>query len=278
MSFLSNLGGQLLGNVLGNSVNSAFDLNSYEKKAEIDYNYTKKLWDYQMQNKHQLEVGDLEAAGLNKILSATNGQAVSATPIGGSSFNYQSDLGTTALQLSVEQQKAEIAKTEAETNRLEAQTAKDKAESDIKFNDSAIGLNNANKEYLSARTETENTLRPLQSAKLQSENLAVLEGIERDWKLAQSIIENNKANAALSYKQAEQVAATVTKIIKETDGVMLDNEKLIRDLQDPKKMAQRDHDSSAIGYILNRAGAFMSGVREMIPIDTFNFGTYRRSN
>ena len=270
MGFLSNLAGGILGNALGSAVNSAFDLNSYEKKAEIDYNYTKKLWDYQMQNKHQLEVGDLEAAGLNKILSATNGQAVSATPIGGSSGNNQSDLGTTAMQLAVEQQRAEIEKTNAETRQIEADTSRDVA-------DSQIAMNLVQQGYIKSMTETENVMRPLQAAKLTAEKQAVLEGIARDWQVASAQIDNLKSGEALNYKQAKQVAATISKIYAETEGVNLDNAALIRDLQDPKKMAQRDHDSSAFGYILNRAGAVMSSVREMIPIDTFNFGTYRRT-
>lgn len=59
----------VLGSILGNAVNSAFSgLN-----AETSYHYNLKLQKAVNSNRHQWEVSDLRKAGLNPILSATNG-------------------------------------------------------------------------------------------------------------------------------------------------------------------------------------------------------------
>lgn len=65
MSFLSSLGG----NILGNVVNTAFSKWNASNQAKIQNASTK----YVNTHKHQWEVQDLRNAGLNPILSATNG-------------------------------------------------------------------------------------------------------------------------------------------------------------------------------------------------------------
>lgn len=140
MSFLASLGGALLGNGLQSSMNSAFSWDLYQKKSALDFEYYKKqadvnydIWSKQMENKHQLEVSDLESAGLNKILSATNAQALSAPSLsssGSSMSDVSSNLGSTAMQLAVDQQRAEIEKIEAETNRYNAETERIRSDTD----------------------------------------------------------------------------------------------------------------------------------------------------
>ena len=218
MSFLSNLAGSIFGNALGNAVNSAFDLNSYEKKAEIDYNYTKKLWDYQMQNKHQLEVGDLEAAGLNKILSATNGQAVSATPISGSSSNNQTNLGTTAIELAIQDKEADIANKRADIELKNSQTeAQDAATREFESRTNRMRaiyqnkVDKANIGYIAAET-----------GKSFAETQKVYSDIQYAYSQLQAYIAKVKSGIALDRAQIGHFVALTSKVAKEAESIGVD--------------------------------------------------------
>ena len=280
MSFLTNLAGSLFGNALGNAVNSAFDLNSYEKKAEIDYNYTKKLWDYQMQHKHQLEVGDLEAAGLNKILSATNGQAVSATPIGGSSGNNDSNLGTTAMQLAVDQQRADIEKTEAETNRYNAETERIRSDTD-KFR--------AGNE--AERIKVQNLLdfagidlSRAMTGKTVAESEKLYQDIANSIEITEATVRQLDSGTALNYKQIDKLGEEMKYLmaLKTEHGmsaqkIAFETEKLKRDLADKKPQYQREVLEGFIGRNLYKASVYGGLIRETIPFDVRGlFGSVKR--
>ena len=280
MGFLSNLAGSIFGNALGNAVNSAFDLNSYEKKAEIDYNYTKKLWDYQMQNKHQLEVGDLESAGLNKILSATNGQAVSATPIGGSSSNNQSNLGSTAMQLAVDQQRAEIEKTEAETNRYNAETERIRSDTD-KFR--------AGNE--SERIKVQNLLdfagidlSRAMTGKTVAEAEKVYQDIANSIEITEATVRQLDSGTALNYKQIDKLGEEMKYLmaLKTEHGmsaqkIAFETEKLKRDLADKKPQLQREVLEGFVGRNLYKLSVYGNLLRETIPFDVRGlFGSVKR--
>lgn len=272
MSFLENLAGGLFGDFLGNTMNSAFDINSYEKKAEIDYNYTKKLWDYQMQNKHQLEVGDLEAAGLNKILSATNGQAISATPISGSSSNNQSDLGTTAVQLSIDQKKAEIADKEAdialknsELERRRIENEEFKARTDRMRGIFQNRVDAANIGYLKGLT-----------GKAMAETMKVVQDRINSVKELQGRLAYLKSGEALNYEQARQAGAMIAKLEAEeglikSDKYNLDlrSAQITKDLSDPKKSAERDYYSTWIGRLVYQWNLF---INDLNPLSNTGYG------
>lgn len=78
----SSLLGGLVGNVAGNLINSAISGHFARQNMEKQLNLQKELFEFENSNKHQFEVADLRAAGLNPILSATNGNAVGVGGIG----------------------------------------------------------------------------------------------------------------------------------------------------------------------------------------------------
>ncbi|QCS36267.1 minor capsid protein [Capybara microvirus Cap1_SP_200] len=63
---------------IGGFINSAFGSNNAEQQLQ----YQKELAEYINSNKHQWEVKDLKAAGLNPILSATGGSAIGVGGVG----------------------------------------------------------------------------------------------------------------------------------------------------------------------------------------------------
>ena len=62
----------LYNDLTGNSAKQQMELMRYQTRLQNE------SWKYQMSNRHQLEVGDLRNAGLNPILSANSGGAISA--------------------------------------------------------------------------------------------------------------------------------------------------------------------------------------------------------
>lgn len=127
----TNIGGALLGNKLQG--------NSAKANAEMSL----ENWKYMQSNKHQLEVEDLRKAGLNPILSAGNGSAVSAPSVSG---NPESQLGkniadtiTAAKQLKIAQTEADSNKIAAEAQKTQAETAKNLAEFQSNFLKSQTG-------------------------------------------------------------------------------------------------------------------------------------------
>jgi len=100
-------GASLIGGIMGNRANSAQNARNITFQREM------------AQNAHQYEVADLEAAGLNPILSATGGGGARAS--GGSSIAMQNpvkDMAASALQI-------------ASTNKLKAETKLTENASDI---------------------------------------------------------------------------------------------------------------------------------------------------
>lgn len=125
MGFLSDLAGGLVGQFLGNSVNN----HSAKQNAELEAKLQRENWEYMQKNKHQFEVQDLRNAGLNPILSAGAGSAVSAPSISGDSHESNSNTFTTAKQfrlaekeLSIQEKNAEIELKKANTQEILAKS------------------------------------------------------------------------------------------------------------------------------------------------------------
>lgn len=118
-----------LGSFLGHVASSAFDAHMQRQNMVKQLNLQKELFQYENTNKHQFEVQDLKAAGLNPILSATNGSALGVGGVGlGSSigadnpYNSAKALEMQRKQMGIEQQNADSQTKNAGSNALLAGT------------------------------------------------------------------------------------------------------------------------------------------------------------
>lgn len=126
MGLWSAIRGDVFGSVVGGLVSSVLGSHSAKKQAALQ----RQNWAYQQQNAHQFEVGDLKAAGLNPILSATNsqiagmGSAPSMTDngVGAGVTNSITAALTRQANVEIEKTKADIALKEAQTNAANART------------------------------------------------------------------------------------------------------------------------------------------------------------
>lgn len=168
MSFLGKALSPVLG-IVGGAVNSAWSAHNAREANQMSLNN----WIYQQSNKHQLEVQDLRAAGLNPILSATNGQvagglnAPMATADVGMSDAVNSSLAFKQLKLEedkvklqadmqnkqFELMKAQVLNTTALTEKLveEARSARVDADYREKTILSNLGLTDAQANLLSTQ-------------------------------------------------------------------------------------------------------------------------------
>ena len=120
---------KIIGSPLGGLAGGLFSTNQEQGFASAQALAANQFTERQLKNKHTWQVADLRKAGLNPILSATNG-----APIGGSSAASSSGniAGSAASLLSsaaqTRQQDLNAEKLEAEINLLNSQSTKARAE------------------------------------------------------------------------------------------------------------------------------------------------------
>lgn len=280
MSFLGNLAGGLLGDalggILGGAINSAFAQQNAQHNMELQ----KELWKYMQSNKHQLEVQDLEAAGLNKILSATNGQAIGAPSVSGSA-----DTSNTVNS-------AVAAKRQYEIAKINAETEKNKAESD-RINAQA-NADNAMTNRLNAESEIEERKARIpvyegQSAKLIAERDAIRQGILNDLERLEHEIKEIDSRTNLNNVNAwnikELTPWQVNKLNMEGQKLLasigIDEKQarlLQRELENLEPEMRRKYLESFLGEHLHYFGFGAEDISKLISGLNFTIGRYKRSD
>lgn len=146
----------LYNDLTGNSAKQQMELMRYQTQLQNE------SWKYQMSNRHQFEVGDLRNAGLNPILSANSGGAISAgIPNGALADSDSARFGArTNAQLARQnaQQVASLIQTNASTqarNEAEAKAILMNAQSNRMSAIAGANRNNAEAGYAAVRSKNE---------------------------------------------------------------------------------------------------------------------------
>lgn len=125
-------------------IGGVFDLAgaAFQNSATGDFQQANIAWQReQLQNKHQWEVEDLRKAGLNPILSATNGSsAVSAGTPQGAAVDFGKVLESLSHSSLMKKQE-EVQDFQNETERIKANADMLRAKQDEAKTQSAIGVN-----------------------------------------------------------------------------------------------------------------------------------------
>lgn len=275
-SILAGVAGNALGSLVSGGINSAYAQQNAEHNMELQ----KELWKYMQSNKHQLEVQDLEAAGLNKILSATNGQAIGAPSVSGSA-DTSNDVNS-----------AVAAKRQYEIAKINAETEKNKAESD-RINAQA-NADNAMTNRLNAESEIEERKARIpvyegQSAKLIAERDAIRQGILNDLERLEHEIKEIDSRTNLNNVNAwnikELTPWQVNKLNMEGQKLLasigIDEKQarlLQRELENLEPEIRRDYLESKLGYGLHMLGYGFEDIRRIVGGVNFTIGRYKRSD
>lgn len=179
----------------------------------------------QLQNKHQWEVEDLRKAGLNPILSATNGSsAVSAGSPQGAPVNFgkvlESISNSALMQKETELKKEalDIEKTKADAAMVEAKSAEAVGNSAIEKNQTESDLNVTNIWRISELTPLEVAYTKANISKTEQDMLnsiaqvqALMELYDKQGTAALMMGEAAQSSAAAANRQAaaQEIIATV---------------------------------------------------------------------
>lgn len=266
---LKGVAGNVLGGIFGGAVNSAYA----QQNAQYNMELQKELWKYMQSNKHQLEVQDLEAAGLNKILSATNGQALGAPSVSGSA-DTSNDVNSAAAaykQLEIAKINAETDKVNAQANADNAATNRMKAEQDIEESKYRIPWYQG------------------QSAKLEAEKEAIRQGIKNDLLRLQHEIKEIDSRINLNNTQSWNIAELTpyqkNKLNMEAQKLLasmgIDEKQarlLQRELEDLEPEMRRNYLENVFGEKLHYFGFAAEDISKLISGLNFTIGRYKRSD
>lgn len=134
--------GEIAGNLLGKWASSAMDSHYSSQVINKQLAAQKDLFEYENTHKHQFEVDDLRKAGLNPILSATNGQALGVGGISAPNWSSDDDVyGPSAArqlqerQIGVQERQQKVAEmlAEGELERNKTQSDLNRIEGNIKL-------------------------------------------------------------------------------------------------------------------------------------------------
>lgn len=238
MSFLGGIVGSVLGGLFGKSQSSAMDLKASKELIQAQLEAQKQLFEFENSNKHQFEIGDLKAAGLNPILSAMNPQAIGVGGVSAPNWSSDDDVfgPASARALQAEQLKINDAMARSSLINAEANMLKSRSGASAVQVDNQLKLFKADAELANIYADTANKSSSAQLAKGKFEE-------------AISMVNYNKA-AALSK-------------VEDTIGRKLSNreQKMFVDLlEDPNMEGTATKNALVLAKNLNLAAAERVGL------------------
>lgn len=126
--------------IVGSVISGLFNKSSAKQAQNSSQDYNTEV----LQNRHQWEVDDLRAAGLNPILSATNSSGGSG--IGSSSFGSMPDLGqvlNSSLAVKVAKKQADVSEKNAATEAKKVDLSAEQMRQQFKLMHAQIDNTNA---------------------------------------------------------------------------------------------------------------------------------------
>jgi hypothetical protein len=287
----SSIRGDVFGSIAGGLIGSAFGGNSAKKQAALQ----RQNWAYQQQNAHQFEVGDLKAAGLNPILSATNSQiagmgaapSMSDNGAGAGVTNSITAALTRQANVEIEKTKADIALKEAQTNAANART--NAISAGIYGNDTSkaserYGAETAN---IKADTALKNSSKALQDAQktyvdIQGRELvrlndaqiaSIFNHMENESALTSAQISEIETKKAVNYAQVKALEAQAKDAIEHSNLEYWQKQEIIADISSTSRMLQNLTDKQRFEYLSGNLGNVQNqtgfGLSLMNPFTNF---------
>lgn len=167
--------GNFFGNIAGKYISSAMDSHFSHKKIQEQLAAQKSLFEFENRNKHQFEVDDLRAAGLNPMLSATNPSAIGVGGVTAPNWTSDDDVYGSAVQMAQQSKSLDIQEKQANAAALNAEAALIQAHNSEVASSAKANLDNTNASiaWMKADTELQNLVQEL---KVKNANIQYLSG------------------------------------------------------------------------------------------------------
>lgn len=155
MSWLTGFLGNLAGNVLGKFASSAIDSHYSGQVIDRQLNAQKELFEFENRNKHQFEVEDLKAAGLNPILSATNGNAIGVGGVSAPNWTSDDDIFSPSAARALQEKQISVQDTQAKAAAMNAEAAMIQAHNGQVSSSAKANLDNTSAEIAWMKADAE---------------------------------------------------------------------------------------------------------------------------
>lgn len=223
---------------------------------------SKDLWKYQQSNAHQLEVEDLRNAGLNPILSATNGQIAgmpsvsgSDNGIGSSLVNAITSLKLKSMELDNDKKRQEIewAKANTEAARLSLDSEKWNLGERPLFA-AQTGYYDASSNFYSAKAANDTILT---NARVKQ----ILSDTANSVRLTSAQISNLNSQSALNYKMFDKINSDIAEAAsriglnnQQVKLIKADLDSLVRKASEMRAKDRVEYLNTGFGKVLSQFG------------------------
>lgn len=293
MGLWSAIRGDVFGSVAGGIVSSVLGSNSAKKQAALQ----RQNWAYQQQNAHQFEVGDLKAAGLNPILSATNSQiagmgaapSMSDNGVGAGVTNSITAALTRQANVEIEKTKADIALKEAQTNAANARTNAisagiygddtSKASERYGAETANIKADTAMKNSSKALQDSQKTFYDIQGRELvrmtDAQIASIFSHMQNESALTSAQISEIETKKAVNYAQVKALEAQAKDAIEHSNLEYWQKLDIIADINSYSRKLQNLSDKQRYQYLIEMPGNIQNqagfGLSLMNPFTNFGF-------
>ncbi|QRV61670.1 VP2 [Gokushovirinae sp.] len=293
MGLWSAIRGDVFSSVAGGIVSSVLGSNSAKKQAALQ----RQNWAYQQKNAHQFEVGDLKAAGLNPILSATNSQiagmgsapSMSDNGVGAGVTNSITAALTRQANVEIEKTKADIALKEAQTNAANARTNAisagiygddtSKASERYGAETANIKADTAMKNSSKALQDSQKTFYDIQGRELvrmtDAQIASIFSRIQNESALTSAQISEIETKKAVNYAQVKALEAQAKDAIEHSNLEYWQKLDIIQDINSYSRKLQNLSDKQRYQYLIEMPGNIQNqagfGLSLMNPFTNFGF-------
>lgn len=293
MGLWSAIRGDVFGGLAGGVISSVFGSNSAKKQAALQ----RQNWAYQQQNAHQFEVGDLKAAGLNPILSATNSQiagmgsapSMSDNGVGAGVTNSITAALTRQANVEIEKTKADIALKEAQTNAANARTnaisagiyGDDTSKASERFGAETANIkaDTAMKNSSKALQDSQKTFYDIQGRELvrmtDAQIASIFSHMENEKALTSAQISEIETKKAVNFAQVKALEAQAKDAIEHSNLEYWQKLDIIADINSYSRKLQNLSDKQRYQYLIEMPGNIQNqagfGLSLMNPFTNFGF-------
>lgn len=236
---LFGIGASAVANIAGGLLGQAASAKSAQANAELQAKLQRENWEYSQKHAHTFEVEDLRNAGLNPIISATNGQIASMPNISisdnGTGSNITNALTSLGKNILDEQLKGAELDNDAKRIAIERDKydlEKDMAEYRKKLLSSQTSYYDTQVDYLSGKNAREVAFNEAQVRQINSD-------IENAKVITAAQAENLRAGATLSYAEANRASADIARILAEKENIEINTKEMNQILTDPRRVNER---------------------------------------